>query len=260
MKKPLLSIITVNLNNKDGLIETIGSIENQTVSDFEYIVIDGGSVDSSQHIIQQSNCVDKWLSEKDSGIYDAMNKGIQMASGDYLLFLNSGDKLYEKTTIKKALPFLNNFDIVYGDLFFSDKKNPYIYNYPEKLSFSFLFKASLAHPSTFIKRELFECFGLYDTTFKVIADWVFFIKVITKQNVSTKHIDQVISIFDMEGISSKPENLPQIMQARASFLKEEFALFYDDYIEHRNVIDTLERIQSSKCFKFFKNIGLKKFQ
>ena len=137
---------------------------------------------------------------------------------------------------------------------------PYVYNYPDVLSFSFLFNASLAHPATFIKKNLFERFGLYDTTFRIVADWAFFTKVIAKENVATKHIEQIISDFDTEGISSKNENMSQIMEERERFLTKEFALFYQDYVKHVDILNILQRIRSSKGYRLLKKLGVKKFQ
>src|SRR5690349_12935935 len=104
---PKLSIITVNLNNRAGLEKTILSVKRQTNRDFEYIVVDGASTDGSAELIKlHGDVISKSLSEKDAGIYDAMNKGIQMASGDYLQFLNSGDTLFQPATISEVLPKL----------------------------------------------------------------------------------------------------------------------------------------------------------
>ena len=93
--KPTLSIITVNLNNCDGLQKTIDSVVGQTFTDYEWIVIDGGSMDGSRELIEQyADCLAYWCSEPDNGIYNAMNKGISRATGEWLLFLNSGDSLF----------------------------------------------------------------------------------------------------------------------------------------------------------------------
>ncbi|MFT4805390.1 MAG: glycosyltransferase involved in cell wall biosynthesis, partial [Psychroserpens sp.] len=103
-----LSIITINFNNAVGLKKTIESVVNQTSNDFEYIVIDGGSNDGSVDVIKEYEAkVSYWVSEVDKGIYHAMNKGILLAKGDYLEFLNSGDILVNETVIQKIIPELN---------------------------------------------------------------------------------------------------------------------------------------------------------
>ncbi|MBL1407804.1 glycosyltransferase family 2 protein [Sphingobacterium faecale] len=255
-----ISIITINLNNRAGLEKTFKSISEQTYQDFEYIVIDGCSNDGSRELIGNNTRINFWKSEKDSGVYDAMNKGIKEAKGEYLLFLNSGDFLNEITTIENVIPQLKNEDIIYGNLIFAEKKGAVLYKYPSKLTFNFLFTASLGHPATFIKKELFEKYGYYDQHYKIIADWVFFTKVIAKEHVLTRHIDQTITIFDTDGMSSDPKNQSRILDERKQFLEQEFPLFYNDYIEHVETQYILRRIQSSKGFRILKKIGVKKFQ
>ena len=99
-KKPLISIITINFNDKIGLQRTFDSVFAQDFNDFEYIVIDGGSNDGSKELIEENtDKISYWISEPDKGIYNAMNKGIKVANGEYLLFLNSGDKFYNKKSL-----------------------------------------------------------------------------------------------------------------------------------------------------------------
>src|SRR5476651_1326552 len=114
-----LSIITINFNNAVGLKKTIESLIKQQYREFQFIIIDGGSVDSSVDIIKEyADVIDYWVSEPDTGIYQAMNKGIREANGKYLMFLNSGDYLFENTTLQKMAPILCGEDIVYGNLMF----------------------------------------------------------------------------------------------------------------------------------------------
>lgn len=255
-----LSIITVNLNNHEGLIETFGSISAQTFQDFEYIVIDGLSEDGSQKEILSNQRIDQFLCEKDSGVYDAMNKGINIANGEYILFLNSGDSLSKPSTLRNVINELADFDIIYGDLLFADKLEPYVFNYPPKLCFEFLHKASLAHPATFIKKTLFDKFGFYDQTYRIVADWVFFMKVIVKENVTTKHISHVVANFDTKGMSSTTANMQQILLERENYLKKEFPLFLEDYKRSFEVENELKRIKSAKGYRWLRALGVKKFQ
>lgn len=261
-----LSIITINLNNSKGLIDTFNTVSKQSFQDFEYIVIDGKSTDGSISLINSEKRIDHSLSEKDTGVYDAMNKGIKLAKGEYLLFLNSGDCLYNDQTLNNIISYLSDTDIVYGDLIFQSAHSSQLYKYPEELSINFLFELSLAHPATFIKRNLFDKFGLYDTDYKITADWTFFLKCILKGNVSTKHINEIISIFDTNGMSSNPSNMEQIHLERETFLTKEFSLVYKQYLKDKTCIQTLiekeknlERIQSSRYFRLLKRIGYKKF-
>lgn len=178
---PKLSIITINYNNSDGLKQTIESVLEQTCQEFEYIVIDGGSVDSSiQHILAYQNRLKYWCSEKDSGVYNAMNKGIRQAMGEYLLFLNSGDFLCDDNVLEKVIPTLSGIDIVYGDILLkSASGETRALIYPDKLSVKYMFKDTIGHPASFIKRSLFVN-SLYSEHFKIVSDWEFFLKKIIK--------------------------------------------------------------------------------
>ena len=112
-----LTIITINYNNLEGLKRTVESVINQTWQEFEYIIIDGGSSDgSAEYIESQSGNIDYWVSEPDKGIYNAMNKGIVIATGEYLLFLNSGDHLLNNEGLQKAIIEVCNYDLVFFDI------------------------------------------------------------------------------------------------------------------------------------------------
>lgn len=256
----LLSVITVNLNNSEGLQKTFDSISNQTYKDFEYIVIDGASSDGSTNLMVNNTRINYWISEKDNGVYDAMNKGILQAKGDYLLFLNSGDYLADPNVLSDCVPQLTKHDIIYGNIIFSGNGQDKYYTYPEKLRFYHLFTASLGHPSTFIKKDLFQKYGLYDLQYPIIADWVFFLETIAKHRVSTKYIHKVISVFDVNGMSSDSANKTAILEDRNRYIQQEFPLFYEDYRHLLNINHKLRRIQSSKGFKWLKALGSKKFQ
>ena len=148
-----LSIITINYNNKTGLIKTFESVDRQMWTDFEYIVIDGGSTDGGKELIEQNPKITYWVSEKDSGVYQAMNKGIRKANGDYIIFMNSGDFFYDSTVLEKVQhQFLSEIDILYGNsMFFKDDGFEKLEIPPEKLNFSFLFNSDhLTNFKTFI--------------------------------------------------------------------------------------------------------------
>lgn len=212
-----LSIITVNLNNREGLQKTIDSVICQTFRDFEWIVIDGGSTDGSKELIEQySDHFAYWVSEPDKGIYNAMNKGIKVAKGEYLQFLNSGDWLYCKTTLERCLSHNFEEEIIYGDLCFCNGDISEIYRYPQQLSLRFLYNLSLGHPASFIKKSILQK-TLYDENLKIVSDWkLFFTQAMN--NVSFGHIDEVVCCFDTTGISSADEKL--VEKERASVLNE----------------------------------------
>lgn len=226
-----LSIITINYNNKSGLITTINSIVNQTNRNFEYIVIDGGSTDGSKDVILENESnISSWVSEPDKGIYNAMNKGIKKATGEFVIFISSGDILFDDNVIENTIGLLDSsFDFIYGNLYYNDnKKNIMIATPPDKLSFSYFIHNSLPHPACFIKRDLFEKHFYYNENLKIVSDWEFFIYCICKQNSPYKHIDQVISNFDMSGISTNPENNLKIENEHKIVFENHFPLFLEE--------------------------------
>ena len=213
-----LSIITVNLNNRDGLQKTIDSVVSQTFKDFEWIIIDGGSTDGSKELIEQyADHFTYWVSEPDKGIYNAMNKGIRVAKGNYLQFLNSGDWLYNNTILEKCFSHEFRADIIYGDILFCNGQKLERHCYPEQLSIRFFYNLSLGHPSSFIKRELIQE-ELYDENLKLVSDWKFFL-IQALKNKKFEHIDEAISCFDTFGVSSTNEKL--IEKERESVLENE---------------------------------------
>lgn len=201
-----LSIITVNLNNRDGLQKTIDSVIAQTFRDFEWIVIDGGSTDGSKELIEQyAEHFAYWVSEPDKGIYNAMNKGIRVAKGDYLQFLNSGDWLYDETALDRCFSHGFDADIAYGDIVFcyDDKKEEC--HYPKQLSFRYLYKYSLGHNASFIKKEIIQE-ELYDESLKIVSDWKFYL-VQSLKSRRFECLGEMVSCFDTHGISSIDDDL-----------------------------------------------------
>lgn len=147
MKQPFLSIITINYNDAVGLEQTMESVLGQQFSAFEYIVIDGGSNDGSVAVIKQRESqLAYWVSEKDTGIYNAMNKGIAVARGQFLLFLNGGDLLTSETALQDFISHPSfQGDIIYGDYKFENGEKVY----PDRLYPAYFMKTSLPHQSTF---------------------------------------------------------------------------------------------------------------
>lgn len=204
---PLISIITINYNNASGLKKTIDSVCAQSFQDFEFIVIDGNSNDNSLDIIKQNNKINYWVSETDKGIYDAHNKGIIKATGDYLLFLNSGDILADNLVLKNVLShFSNNKSFYYGNLILEKNKVLQKHIAPSSIDLDFMINSTFWHPCVFIKSELFKLYGQYNIEFKIAGDYEFFIRCLLKPNVSTEYINEFITIFDGNGISNDLKN------------------------------------------------------
>ena len=217
-----ISIITINYQNLEGLKKTVQSVINQTYSNIEYIVIDGNSEDGTKEFLEsQDSNIDYWISEPDKGIYNAMNKGILKAKGDYLLFLNSGDTLYNNQVISDITPSLtSDEDFIVGNLFLDAQPEGKIKSHPKKMTMSFLFRSTIAHPSSFIKREIFAMYGVYDEQLKIVSDWKLFFVALALNGASYKSIDTIISTFDMNGISSQKEQADNIKQEKNSVFNE----------------------------------------
>lgn len=201
-----LSIVTINRNNAEGLRKTIESVVSQTFKDFEYIVIDGASTDNSVDVIKTSQTEGlnfMWISEPDSGIYNAMNKGIKMSNGEYCLFLNSGDFLIARDVLTRVFDEKSEADIINARCNVSDKGNvvwtsPYI----PKVTLKDLYFVGIPHQSTFIKRRLFDNYGMYREDFRYNSDIDFWYKTIALGEVTTRGVDIVISDYNMDGLSS----------------------------------------------------------
>lgn len=242
---PKLSIITINLNNAIGLQKTIESIVSQTFTDFEYIIIDGGSTDGSIEVIKTfSDKIKVWVSEPDKGLYNAMNKGILRANGRYCLFINSGDFLVNRNVLLKMFSYDYNEDIIYGDLLIDGKKR----SFPEKLSLMFFFQTSLGHPSSLIKKELFSKYGLYNENNKIVSDWEFFINVIINHGCTYRYLKNItISYFNEDGISSYNRSI--LRNEYESVLRRMFPFVYDDYIKFLEIKAKLEYYENSKFLR-----------
>lgn len=228
MKK--LAIISVNLNNASGLEKTINSVVSQTFTDFDYFIIDGLSTDNSLEIIKNySDKITKWVSEKDSGIYSAMNKGINLANAEYLLFLNSGDSFTDETALNEL--FNQNFteDIIYCNLNIIGKDKLRKIIFPDKLTFYWLFTEFIGHSSTIIKKSLFRDYGGYNEKYKIVSDWEFFLLVICKYQCTTRYFDFTLSNL-VEGGVSNNENTKQLVEIeRRLVINNHFLAFKDDY-------------------------------
>jgi glycosyltransferase involved in cell wall biosynthesis len=198
-----VSVITINRNNAEGLERSIRSLEAQSAA-CEYIVVDGGSTDHSMDIVRQSKAVTRFLSEKDNGIYHAMNKGLSMASGDYVYFLNSGDEFYSSKVLS-AVSALAGPGIIYGNIILKNAVRQKLVP-PGKLDVPFFMTGTLWHPCAFVKRELFDSAGPFNESMRIAADYEFFIRAVLRHNADYRYADIDISLYDMSGISNRPEN------------------------------------------------------
>lgn len=212
-----LSIITINYNNLDGLRKTVDSIVAQSFSDFEWIVIDGASTDGSRELIEQyADRMAYRVSEPDTGIYNAMNKGIAQAHGDWLLFLNSGDWLYSKDTLQEVFNHeITTADVMYGDKMQWTPSQCHLHTFPDQLSLEYLVRYSICHQATFFRRELFSL-EPYDEHYRIASDWAFDIRIML-QGKRFEHLPFPIVYYDNTGISAQGSE--RMKQERADVLE-----------------------------------------
>ena len=202
----MITIVTINLNNKEGLKKTIESVINQSFfNKIEYVIIDGGSTDGSKEVIEQyQDMLVYWCSEPDGGIFPAMNKSIEHINGEYVLFLNSGDILNNNNVIERVYGELDK-DIVYGNEYKVNNRRT-LATYPDKLTEAFFKKSALPHQSTFIRAELLKQRG-YSEKWKVLGDWSWLRERIMVDGVSYKHLKFPISDYDLNGFSTINQKL-----------------------------------------------------
>jgi glycosyltransferase involved in cell wall biosynthesis len=228
-----ITVVTINYNNKLGLEKTFLSVCNQTNKNFEYIVIDGGSTDGSEQLLEEyKNKISYFVSESDNGIYHAMNKGIKVATGDFLIFMNSGDVFYNETIIDTIGNELNETDaIVYGDALLKNELTGYQNTkiHPEKLSFKYFYKETICQQACIIKKSLFDTVSYFNEDHKIVSDWEFLIVAIFINNVSVRKIPFVLAVFDCEGISSNQSMRIIASTEREQVLDRYFSLFKEDY-------------------------------
>ena len=264
MSEPKISIITVCKNAESAIERTMLSVVTQScfAENIEYLIIDGASTDKTAEIIQQyaNKYPIKWISEPDSGIYNAMNKGIKLATGDYLLFLNAGDYLVHYNIIKLLIKLFErgSFDLVYGNVLSIDPiSEKYFIKAIENPDIFFFFENSLPHQAVFYKKSLFDKFGLYDETFTILADNVFNKKIICDEHISLKHVNQVVSVFLGDGISST--NMKLNLEDRNFFQETYFSEEEIQEIEKQTKRSEIikQRQQKKSILRFFAKILMK---
>lgn len=199
------SIITVNYNNKNGLLKTIKSVISQTYHDFEFIIIDGGSTDGSLDILKEyNNYITYWVSEPDGGIYQGMNKGIQKANGDYLNFMNSGDCYYNEDVLEKVFNYGYDSDIITGrDYHYNhEKQMGHASIQPTRMSMITFFTSTIDHQSSFIKHELFNG-SPYREDLRLVSDWVFFLEKVVIEGKQVQFIPDIVCFREDGGITAQ---------------------------------------------------------
>jgi glycosyltransferase involved in cell wall biosynthesis len=226
---PLISIITIIYNDVQHVEETIKSVIQQSLKNIEYVVIDGGSTDGTVDVIKKYNKgIDSWISEPDEGIYDAMNKGIFASTGDWIIFVNSGDYFVHSEVLSAIDSFLRSQveDILSGLVKVVDERGKWLgYRHPYKSSINSQIKNgnTIAHQATFVRRAVFEKIGVFNTKYKIQGDYDFWLRCFDA-GVGIKRISNDICCFRIAGLSSSRE-------AYRNSIKEKYAaLISNSYI------------------------------
>ena len=264
-----ISIVTINYNNAKGLCKTLASVEEQTYSFIEHIIVDGGSTDESVAIIQDYVARNNqkqlsperkdpffrhtiiWSSEKDKGIYNAMNKGLRKATGSYIQILNSGDTLASPDVTERMIAEVEKNvypSILYGNMMKDKGKKPLrdtCGGAGATDSFLYFYKGTLNHDSAYIRRDLFDKYGLYNEEMKICSDWEWYVKAIALGGEKAIYTNIDVTIFDMNGVSeSQGENADIIKQERREYIEQILpASILHDYDKYAFPIEEYNRLK-----------------
>ena len=244
MNLPKISIITVVYNGEKYLEDTILSVINQTYNNIEYIIIDGGSTDNTLDIIKKyENDIHFWISEKDDGIYDAMNKGVLRAYGDWVLFLNSGDLLLDNVLNLLKEKINNNYSIIYGSIKILHQGN-YITRYPKDIS-SLHYTMPFCHQAVIVKKSLLIK-SPFNINYKLASDFDFFLKNINQKFL---YVPLTLVEYDLFGLSNKNA---------FDMMKEYFSIIKSFHSSQETIYYCLKLIMLNKMF-ILKTICIKIF-
>jgi glycosyltransferase involved in cell wall biosynthesis len=228
MFKPKLSVITIVYNNVRDIERTVLSVLNQSYSNIEYLIIDGASNDGTMDILRQyESRISKLVCEKDKGIYDAMNKGLALATGDYVLFMNSGDEIYASNTVERIFASGDDADIYYGETEMFDEAWQSLgrrrHKAPEAFTWKdFKYGMSISHQAIYIRKSLTEP---YDLTYKLSSDIDWILKA-AKKAKKIVNVKAVVAKYLVGGMSKKKHR---------QSLAERFSIF----VKHYGLIPTI---------------------
>ena len=225
-----ISIITINYNNKYGLFKTIESVFPVHDKIIEQVVIDAKSSDLDDNdwsSIKSRNI--SFISERDNGVYDGMNKGAVLTKGDYLFFLNSGDYLIKNDSLDSFSEFIGKYDLIFANVLKVKNGLAEEMKYPDELSLEYMLIYGLPHQGTLIRREIHDQIGGYQVGYKIISDWVFFMEALFFHNASYRHVDEIVSVFDGHGMSQNNKNLLLIISEQLDYISKRFPDYIDFY-------------------------------
>lgn len=200
--EPDFTVVTVCLNEADKIRRTCESIARQTHGNHEWIVVDGGSTDGTLDILAEyRDSMTRLLSEPDDGLYHAMNKGLSLAKGEYVVFMNGGDAFTDGEVLARV-GACEDADLIYGDVHLEATASDV--SYPDQLPPCYLLNNSLPHQACYYRRNLIKDMGGYDTSLAIAADYDLNVRLLEIERIPHHHINRPLAFFDPDGISSDP--------------------------------------------------------
>jgi glycosyltransferase involved in cell wall biosynthesis len=222
-----ISVITVSYNSEKTIEKTMHSVMSQSYKDIEHIIVDGGSTDDTLEILENyKNRIDKLISEKDDGIYDAMNKGINIASGQYIFFLNSDDVFNDENVLQVFADKMSktNLELYYGDLKVCEN-GKYFIKKQNIINKILLLKNTPCQPTTFYRKDVFANYGYFDLNYKIVSDYEWFLRVFLNHNATYEYVDYTVTILNTGGVSTNPANNVEHDKERLDVLSKYFSPF-----------------------------------
>lgn len=242
-----ISLITISYNSENTIQKTLESVKNQSIKDFEFLIIDGNSNDNTLNIVQNYSFIDKVISEKDRGIYDALNKGIKNSTGEIIGFLNSDDTFYTENSLELiSNAFDDNTDCVFGDLVYIDneEKIKRVWKGSEFKKGAFKKGWMPAHPTFYCRRSFYEKFGLYNDSYKIAGDFELMLRFFEKHNIRSKYIQQTLVNMKVGGASNSG------LKSKIDILREEFRALKENDIPINKLSYILNKAKKLNEFKF----------
>jgi glycosyltransferase involved in cell wall biosynthesis len=241
------SIVTISYNSEKSIFQTFQSVKNQSFNNYEYLLIDGGSIDGTLTIAKEQDHISKIVSEPDKGIYDAINKGTKNSTGEIIGFLNSDDTFFDENSLQHIYDaFDDNTDCVFGDLIYTDSDESIKRFWKGSAFKKGAFKKGWmpAHPTFYCRRSVYERLGLYDDSFKIAGDFELMLRFLEKHNIRSKYIPKTLVNMKVGGASNNG------LKSKLDILKEEFRAFNQNEIKVNKLSYILHKTKKIKEFNF----------
>jgi glycosyltransferase len=241
-----ISLISISYNSENSISDTFNSVKTQSIDNYEYLLIDGGSIDGTLNVAKEQDHISKIVSEPDKGIYDALNKGIKNSNGEIIGFLNSDDTFYDENSLQHIVDaFDDNTDCVFGDLIYTDKNKRVkrVWKGSEFKKGAFKKGWMPAHPTFYCRRSVYEKLGLYDDSFNIAGDFELMLRFLEKHNIRSKYISKTLVNMKVGGVSNNG------LKSKIDILKEEFRAFDQNEISVNKLSYIFHKAKKIKEFK-----------